>query len=292
MSIGMALIGLGIGISQGLHTKRQGKKIQRLGEKISKMYYETGEKGKKLFSESLETSKESAKTISKEQKEQAKLQHQFNKDDIKRALEKNIRGALEIYSINQNNLVSEVKKIKGQSAFNDIKNVEESSIKHDINSKISQEALENSRNIMNTQTHDIEEIIHKNYIENYNAGTNFNKTIEGINQNYLVALSNAETQFQRDLGQVINFVNTGDAQGREIQNQGFNMRMQGNQKIASSIMNFGQGMFSAAGGLSGISSKLGIGGNLLGNSGIREVTGIFTPDSSPVNIPSSLKGVM
>ncbi len=293
MAIGLALLTMGIGIAQGYSTNKQGKKIYHLGKNISKMYQDTGEKSKKLFNESLKTSKKSAETISKEQKEQARLQHQFNRDEIKRALEKNIRGALEIYSTSRNNLVSEIKKVKGQVAFSDIKNVDESSIKHDTDSKISQEALENARNIMNTQSHDIEETIHKNYLENYNAGMNFNKTIEGINQNYLVALSNAEMQLQRDLGQVLNFVNAGDAQGKEIQNQGYALKMQGNQKISSSIMDFGKGMFSSAGGFSGIASKLGIGGNSLAGTGaIREVAGTFATDNNIEQMTGLFKGAM
>lgn len=296
MGIGLALLSLGVGIAQGYGTKKQGKKIARLGEEISRKYKATGKYGEKLFKESEKNSKEKIENIRSEQKKQADLQLGVNKEEIKRALEKNIRGALGTYSNAHNNLVSEIKNVRSQLAFkNDIKNVEKSSIKHDMESQLSQEALEQSRAILENQEHDLEETIHKSYMENYQAGLSYNRTIEGINQNYLSALSNAEIQAQRDLFNINSWVNAGVEQGREIINQGHTLKDAGDEKIASSIMNFGTGMFNKVGGFGAIAGKFGLSSNIFGNMGkssgaIREVEGTFKTDNNIEELTGMFRG--
>lgn len=137
--IGSVLSNLALGVAQGYGIYKQGKKIAKAGDEIKSIYNGLKNQEDKLKG-SIEYNKTTAKKIKGYQDEQAKMQYEYNKKEIGRALEGNLRGLLAGYVSARENLEQEVMNVRSKLAFNDIKNVEDSSIKSDSINKLNSEA--------------------------------------------------------------------------------------------------------------------------------------------------------
>lgn len=266
--MGLKLMNLALGIGQGFGIYKQGKKIINAGEEVKSIYRKLGTKEKDLR-ESFENNKISIKKIKEYQDDQAKIQFEYNQKEIGRALEGNLRGVLSGYVSARENLEQEIANIKSKLAFNDIKNVESSSIQNDSINKLKLEANDKANTLIQNQTNEIDEL--ENQINNYyyQSGLNYNKTQEGINQNYLTAYSQAELQLKRDLAQLNQTIENGNMAGEQLVNQGWDARVAGINGITKTILDAGKDYY-----INRYKNKLGVEEN------IKEIPGTYNNDNN------------
>lgn len=261
--MGLKLMNLALGIGQGFGIYKQGKKIVNAGEEVKSIYGKLGTKEKDLR-ESFENNKISIKKIKEYQDEQAKIQFEYNKKEIGRALEGNLRGVLSGYVSARENLDQEITNIKSKLAFNDIKNVESSSIQNDSINKLKLEANDKANTLIQNQTNEIDELENQTNNYYYQSGLNYNKTQEGINQNYLTAYSQAELQLKRDLAQLNQTIENGNMAGEQLVNQGWDARVAGINGITKTILDAGKDYY-----INRYKNKLGVEEN------IKEIPGTY-----------------
>ena len=233
--MGAILAQLALDTAQGYGIYKQGKKIIKTGEEIKSIYGSLKNEESKL-KESIEYNKATAKKIKGYQDEQAKMQYEFNKKEISRALEGNLRGVLSGYVSARENLEQEVMNVRSKLAFNDIKNVEDSSIKSDSINKLNSEAKDKANIIAQNQMNEIDELQNQTNNYYYQSGLNFNKIQEGINQNYLVAYSQAEMQLRKDLAQLNQTIDNGNMAGGSLVNQGWDIKVAGTNKMTQAVL--------------------------------------------------------
>ena len=263
---------LALGIGQGFGIYKQGKKIINAGEEVKSIYGKLGTKEKDLR-ESFENNKISIKKIKEYQDDQAKIQFEYNQKEIGRALEGNLRGVLSGYVSARENLEQEIANIKSKLAFNDIKNVESSSIQNDSINKLKLEANDKANTLIQNQTNEIDELENQTNNYYYQSGLNYNKTQEGINQNYLTAYSQAELQLKRDLAQLNQTIENGNMAGEQLVNQGWDARVAGINGITKTILDAGKDYY-----INRYKSKLGAEEN------IKEIPGIYNTENKEDNI--------
>ena len=261
--MGLKLMNIALGIGQGFGIYKQGKKIVNAGEEVKSIYGKLGTKEKDLR-ESFENNKISIKKIKEYQDEQAKIQFEYNKKEIGRALEGNLRGVLSGYVSARENLDQEITNIKSKLAFNDIKNVESSSIQNDSINKLKLEANDKANTLIQNQTNEIDELENQTNNYYYQSGLNYNKTQEGINQNYLTAYSQAELQLKRDLAQLNQTIENGNMAGEQLVNQGWDARVAGINGITKTILDAGKDYY-----INRYKNKLGVEEN------IKEIPGTY-----------------
>ena len=237
--MGAVLTEMAIGIAQGYGTYRQGKKIIKAGEKIKSIYNGLKDQEDKLKG-SIEYNKATAKKIKSYQDEQAKMQYEYNKKEIGRALEGNLRGLLAGYVSARENLEQEVMNVRSKLAFNDIKNVEDSSIKSDSINKLNSEAKDKANIITQNQMNEMGELQNQTNNYYYQSGLSYAKTQEGINQNYLVAYSQAEMQLKRDLAQLNQTIENGNMAGNQLVDQGWGVKVAGANQMTQAVLNAGK----------------------------------------------------
>ena len=267
--MGAVLAELAIGVAQGYGTYKQGKKIIKVGEEIKSIYGSLKEQEGKL-KESIEYNKNTAKKIKDYQDEQAKMQYEYNRKEIKRALEGNLRGILSGYVSARENLEQEVINVRSKLAFNDIKNVEDSSIKSDSINKLNSEAKDKANIIAQNQMNEIDELQTQTNNYYYQSGLTFNKTQEGINQNYLVAYSQAEMQLRRDLAQLNQTIDNGNIAGESLVNQGFGVKVAGMNQMAQAALDAAK---------SYAMGKVGNGLSKMPSGEIKEIQGTYNNDT-------------
>ena len=289
--MGMVLAQLAIGVAQGYSVVRQGKKLMRAGEDIRNIYGSLRSEEKK-FKESERNLKDSAKKIKTEQDLQAKVQYDYNRLEIKKALENNLRGVISGYVAKREDLEQEISTVKSKLAFMDVKNVEETSLKTDSINKMKAEANLKAEAILHNQRTDMNEVQNQFIGQEYQNRNSYNKTQEGINQNFLSAFSNAELQFKRDLSQLNSTINSGEDVGQNIINQGMFKKAQGDTMIAQAFLEAGKGAISSYGGASGISSKLSSAFGTQGSGSIKEIVGTYNsnPTSFFDNSANTMRG--
>ena len=233
--MGAVLTQLAIDMAQGYTVYRQGKKIVKAGEEIKSIYDGLKNQEGKLKG-SIEYNKATAKKIKNYQTEQARMQYEYNKKEIGRALEGNLRGLLAGYVSARENLEQEVISIKSKLAFNDIKNVEDSSIKSDSINKLNSEAKDKANIIAQNQMNEISELQTETNNYYYQSGLTFNRTQEGINQNYLVAYSQAEMQLRKDLAQLNQTIDNGNLAGNQLVDQGWGIKVAGVNQMTQAVL--------------------------------------------------------
>lgn len=270
--MGLKLMNLALGIGQGFGVYKQGKKIINAGEEVKSIYGKLGTKEKDLR-ESFENNKISIKKIKEYQDDQAKIQFEYNQKEIGRALEGNLRGVLSGYVSARENLEQEITNIKSKLAFNDIKNVESSSIQNDSINKLKLEANDKANTLIQNQTNEIDELENQTNNYYYQSGLNYNKTQEGINQNYLTAYSQAELQLKRDLAQLNQTIENGNMAGEQLVNQGWDARVVGINGITKTILDAGKDYY-----INRYKNKLGA------EESIKEIPGIYNTENKEDNI--------
>lgn len=266
--MGLKLMNLALGIGQGFGIYKQGKKIINAGEEVKSIYGKLRTKEKDLR-ESFENNKISIKKIKEYQDDQAKIQFEYNQKEIGRALEGNLRGVLSGYVSARENLEQEITNIKSKLAFNDIKNVESSSIQNDSINKLKLEANDKANTLIQNQTNEIDELENQTNNYYYQSGLNYNKTQEGINQNYLTAYSQAELQLKRDLAQLNQTIENGNMAGEQLVNQGWDARVAGINGITKTILDAGKDYY-----INRYKNKLGVEEN------IKEIPGTYNNDNN------------
>jgi hypothetical protein len=278
--MGAVLAQLAIGIAQGYGTYKQGKKIIKAGEEIKNTYGKLKKQEGKLI-ESAEFIKTTAKKIKGYQDKQAKMQYEHNKKEISRALEGNLRGLLAGYVSARENLEQEVMNVRSKLAFKDIKNVEDSSIKSDSINKLNSEAKDKANIITQNQMNEIEELDNQTNNYYYQNGLNYNRTQEGINQNYLTAYSQAELQLKRDLAQLNQTIENGNITGNQLIDQGWNAKVAGINQMTQAALDAAK---SYAMGKAG--------GNLpsMPSGEIKEIPGTYNANDDVFKKSWSLKG--
>lgn len=270
--MGLKLMNIALGIGQGFGIYKQGKKIINAGEEVKSIYGKLRTKEKDLR-ESFENNKISIKKIKEYQDDQAKIQFEYNQKEIGRALEGNLRGVLSGYVSARENLEQEIANIKSKLAFNDIKNVESSSIQTDSVNKLKLEANDKVNTLIQNQTNEIDELENQTNNYYYQSGLNYNKTQEGINQNYLTAYSQAELQLKRDLAQLNQTIENGNMAGEQLVNQGWDARVAGINGITKTILDAGKDYY-----INRYKNKLGAEEN------IKEIPGIYNTENKEDNI--------
>jgi hypothetical protein len=270
--MGTVLAQLAIGITQGYGIYKQGKKIINAGEEVKSIYGKLRTK-EKDWKESFENNKISIKKIKKYQDEQAKMQYEYNQKEISRSLEGNLRGILSGYVSARENLEQEITNIKSKLAFYDIKNVESSSIQTDSINKLKLEANDKANTLIQNQTNEIDELENQTNNYYYQSGLNYNKTQEGINQNYLTAYSQAELQLKRDLAQLNQTIENGNMAGEQLVNQGWDARVAGINGMTKAILDAGKDYY-----INRYKNKLGA------EESIKEIPGIYNTENKEDNI--------
>ena len=270
--MGLKLMNLALGIGQGFGIYKQGKKIINAGEEVKSIYRKLGTKEKDLR-ESFENNKISIKKIKEYQDDQAKIQFEYNQKEIGRALEGNLRGVLSGYVSARENLEQEIANIKSKLAFNDIKNVESSSIQNDSINKLKLEANDKANTLIQNQTNEIDELENQTNNYYYQSGLNYNKTQEGIKQNYLTAYSQAELQLKRDLAQLNQTIENGNMAGEQLVNQGWDARVAGINGMTKAILDAGKDYY-----INRYKNKLGA------EESIKEIPGIYNTENKEDNI--------
>ena len=270
--MGTILAQLAIGITQGYGIYKQGKKIINAGEEVKSIYGKLRTK-EKDWKESFGNNKISIKKIKKYQDEQAKMQYEYNQKEISRSLEGNLRGILSGYVSARENLEQEITNIKSKLAFYDIKNVESSSIQTDSINKLKLEANDKANNLIQNQTNEIDELENQTNNYYYQSGLNYNKTQEGINQNYLTAYSQAELQLKRDLAQLNQTIENGNMAGEQLVNQGWDTKIVGINGMTKAILDAGKDYY-----INRYKNKLGA------EESIKEIPGIYNTENKEDNI--------
>lgn len=270
--MGTVLAQLAIGITQGYGIYKQGKKIINAGEEVKSIYGKLRTK-EKDWKESFENNKISIKKIKKYQDEQAKMQYEYNQKEISRSLEGNLRGILSGYISARENLEQEITNIKSKLAFYDIKNVESSSIQTDNINKLKLEANDKANTLIQNQTNEIDELENQTNNYYYQSGLNYNKTQEGINQNYLTAYSQAELQLKRDLAQLNQTIENGNMAGEQLVNQGWDTKIVGINGMSKAILDAGKDYY-----INRYKNKLGA------EESIKEIPGIYNTENKEDNI--------
>lgn len=270
--MGLKLMNLALGIGQGFGIYKQGKKIINAGEEVKSIYRKLGTKEKDLR-ESFENNKISIKKIKEYQDDQAKIQFEYNQKEIGRALEGNLRGVLSGYVSARENLEQEITNIKSKLAFNNIKNVESSSIQNDSINKLKLEANDKANTLIQNQTNEIDELENQTNNYYYQSGLNYNKTQEGINQNYLTAYSQAELQLKRDLAQLNQTIENGNIAGEQLVNQGWDTKIVGINGMTKAILDAGKDYY-----INRYKNKLGA------EESIKEIPGIYNTENKEDNI--------
>jgi len=270
--MGTVLAQLAIGITQGYGIYKQGKKIINAGEEVKSIYGKLRTK-EKDWKESFENNKISIKKIKKYQDEQAKMQYEYNQKEISRSLEGNLRGILLGYVSARENLEQEITNIKSKLAFYDIKNVESSSIQTDSINKLKLEANDKANTLVQNQTNEIDELENQTNNYYYQSGLNYNKTQEGINQNYLTAYSQAELQLKRDLAQLNQTIENGNMAGEQLVNQGWDTKIVGINGMTKAILDAGKDYY-----INRYKNRLGA------EESIKEIPGIYNTENKEDNI--------
>lgn len=239
--LGTILMGVSaaMGIMDGYSTYSQGKKLIKSGEKIKAMYSGMKKEGKG-WEDTEKKTKANAKAIKDIQHQQANIQFEYNQNEIKRALEKNLKGIVNQYIVANDETNKEIMDIKAKLNFsNDIKGVESHSLKNDSMTRLQAESDYNAKMLIENERNSLEEVANKSNAEEYNNKNMYASTKEGINQNYLVAFSNAELQLTRDLAQLHGFIQNGTTQANQLIAQGGNAQVQGINRAIESIMGLG-----------------------------------------------------
>ena len=254
--IGGILTGMAFGIAQGFNSVHQGNKIYKVGKEIQNTYSSLSKNAGK-FKESEENTKKTIKFIQGEQNKQADVQFDFNKKQIRTALESNIRNIISNYVSSREDLASEIENAKIKIAFTgDIKNVESSSYKTDMKNKLKVEADEKANKIIQNELNDLTGLESQINAQSYQNKLGYLKTKEGINQNYLSAFSNAEAQYNRDMAQLNSFISAGINQGAIVKAQGGQVMAQGGDMIGQAFLGGMGKLFNAYGGIGGIKNRI------------------------------------
>lgn len=254
--IGVVLVTAGLGIAQGLNTKKQGKAIVNTGRAIANEYAKLNA-NRVLFENSFEEHKKTIGKIKGYQEETAKLQYNKNKRAVKEALEINLRNVMNGYVSAKDTLDEQVKDMRSKIVISTQNpTVEENSIRQDSLSLLGKEALGNSRVIEENMLNSIKTSTEEGIENQYRVDTDYDNAMSNIRKSYNQSLGNAELQKIQDISRLNDIIESGRIAGANLIQQGYGVIAEGEQKIAKTLFEAGMGMYNSFSGSLGSSGTL------------------------------------
>lgn len=129
-----------------------------------------------------------AKKIAKTQRETAKMQYEYNKREVERAFNDNLKGLMRNYATQKLNATEEAKTMLSTLNINlGKKNVEEESFKKDIKDKTEKEISDNLTFMVADEIAAIDNLGLMKAAQNYQIGLNYESASSVINQQLIKA---------------------------------------------------------------------------------------------------------
>lgn len=255
--IGSFLVSAGLGLLQGLNTRRQGKNIVRAGKNIANEYAKL-DANRVLFENSFEEHKKSIGKIKAYQEEKAKLQYNKNKRAVKGALETNLRNVMNGYVSAKDTLDEQVKDMKSKITISTQNPaVEESSIRNDSLSLLGKESSRNSKILEENMLNSIKASTEEGIENQYKIDSDYDNTMSNIRKAYNQSLGNAELQKIQDISRLNDIIENGRIAGSNLAQQGYGIIAQAEQSIANTFLNSSLDVFNKLGGFDFIDNKIG-----------------------------------
>ena len=122
--------------------------------------------------------KKATKYIARENRKIAEMQFEYNKEEISRAFDYNLRAVLREQANERVGAINEAKTMLSNLNMNtgNLKNVDSESFEHDIKDKASKEIADNMIFMLDTQKLALDEMI-----KTYNLGLNYSNALSSIN---------------------------------------------------------------------------------------------------------------
>lgn len=127
--------------------------------------------------------KKATKYIARENRKIAEMQFEYNKEEISRAFDYNLRAVLREQANERVGAINEAKTMLSNLNMNtgNLKNVDSESFEHDIKDKASKEIADNMVFMLDTQKLALDEMINTKIAQTYNLGLNYSNALSSIN---------------------------------------------------------------------------------------------------------------
>lgn len=154
--------------------------------------------------------KKATKYIARENRKIAEMQFEYNKEEISRAFDYNLRAVLREQANERVGAINEAKTMLSNLNMNtgNLKNVDSESFEHDIKDKASKEIADNMIFMLDTQKLALDEMINTKIAQTYNLGLNYLNSISSINNREIALKEKYNSQMASDLMKV--FTGIGD----------------------------------------------------------------------------------
>ena len=127
--------------------------------------------------------KKATKYIAKENRKIAEMQFEYNKEEISRAFDYNLRAVLREQANERIGAINEARTMLSNLNMNtgNLKNVDSESFEHDIKDKASKEIADNMIFMLDTQKLALDELVNTKIAQTYNLGLNYSNALSSIN---------------------------------------------------------------------------------------------------------------
>lgn len=127
--------------------------------------------------------KKATKYIARENRKIAEMQFEYNKEEISRAFDYNLRAVLREQANERVGAINEARTMLANINMNtgNLKNVDSESFEHDIKDKASKEIADNMIFMLDTQKMGLEELTNTRIAQTYNLGLDYEKALSSIN---------------------------------------------------------------------------------------------------------------
>lgn len=128
--------------------------------------------------------KKATKHIAKENRKIAEMQFEYNKEEISRAFDYNLKAVLREQANEKVGAINEAKAMLANINMNtgNLKNVDAESFEHDIKDKTSKDIADNMVFMLDTHKLALDELVNTRVAQTYNLGLNYENTLSSINQ--------------------------------------------------------------------------------------------------------------
>lgn len=153
---------------------------------------------------SAKKNKKTLNYISEENRKSAEIQYKYNKSEIDRAFNYNLKAIARDYSNERAGAVEEARQLLSQvnMGTGNIKNVESDSFENDLKDKVLNDITANMLVILDRQTAGIYDLSNTKLAQEYNLGRNLESTISNINLKQMQMNSVYNQQIQDGLMKV------------------------------------------------------------------------------------------
>ncbi len=127
--------------------------------------------------------KKATKYIARENRKIAEMQFEYNKEEISRAFDSNLRAVLREQANERVGAINEARTMLSNLNMNtgNLKNVDSESFEHDIKDKASKEIADNMIFMLDTQKLALDELVNTKIAQTYNLGLNYSNALSSIN---------------------------------------------------------------------------------------------------------------